>query len=257
VSLNPSSGLPGASVTVDYTERNIGAVSTGSRGIYTFFYLSDDNIWDTGDTQIGYDYHTINLAAGATINLTHTVYIPSGATVGNKYIIAYTDYYNSLTEADENNNTTAAAFTVSSPYPDLIVQSVSLNPSSGLPGASVTVDYTERNIGAVSTGSRGIYTFFYLSDDNIWDTGDTQIGYDYHTINLAAGATINLTHTVYIPSGATVGNKYIIAYTDYYNSLTEANENNNTNSAIFIVSIMPPENAEKKNLEDPELTSTE
>jgi subtilase family serine protease len=116
----PAAAGPQALVSLTWTVQNggtaaaTGAYSGGCCGDYRWYdgvYLSTDATLDAADTFVG-NWSTANqyaLAAGTSYTTTTTMQLPAAAE-GSYYLLLKTDYTGNRTfEANEGNNTYAAA----------------------------------------------------------------------------------------------------------------------------------------------------
>jgi hypothetical protein len=116
--------------------------------------------------------------------------------------------------------------------PDLVIQNLSVTPSSVTAGSSITVTYRLKNQGIYYAGPSK--TRIYYSLDNAYSSDDYEIG-SQDEGELGAGNYVNRTKTLTIPSFATSGTRYIIVYADKDNTVLESNETNQTQSFAITV----------------------
>ena len=88
-----------------FTANNIGNRDASST--YVGFYLSDDDTYDEGDTQLKQS-STGKIKVGRSKSIKLSYSFPVGQTATNKYIIAVIDGGNSVAEIDETNNIKAS-----------------------------------------------------------------------------------------------------------------------------------------------------
>lgn len=113
-------------------------------------------------------------------------------------------------------------------FPDLIVNSWSINPTSILAGNTTTVQFTIRNQG--STNAPSSTTAIWLSKDNIFNGAPTDINLnaDVSVPAIAEGQTsATLSKKVTIPSITSSGQWYIMLGADALSQVAESNEHNN------------------------------
>ncbi len=160
-----------------------------------------------GTTGIG--WITVNgLAAGTSTNFTFN-WTPT--TAGLHTLQVRTDYYNNITESNENNNQITQNITITS-GPDLIPSNLQL-PNNPQTGQTYPVTVTITNNGIVDSGMFTVKLY------------DGTKGIGWITVNgLAAGASTNITFD-WTPTTAGAHTLQVMA--DYYNNITESNENNN------------------------------
>ena len=109
--------------------------------------------------------------------------------------------------------------------PDLVVTQVD-GPSNGVKGGRISITFTVKNQGAVST-ARSTKVAFYLSTDTNITTKDNRIR-ETQAPALAPGESFTETIWGRIKRRIPAGNYYIGAIVDYKNRITESNEVNNT-----------------------------
>jgi len=110
------------------------------------------------------------------------------------------------------------------PRPDLTITSI-VEPSSGQPGSTVTVEYVVENI--YNTTSDAFEVQFVLSSDQVYDLADELIGTSQSEAPLAENTSRNTTAQVLLPSSLANGTYYWLLFVDGYDNLTESNESNN------------------------------
>lgn len=130
-------------------------------------------------------------------------------------------------------------FTVLYP-PDLVVDSV-LAPPNGFSGQPLTLSWVISNIGPTTTGMASWRDYVYLSADTILQLSiDVQLGNRTNFSALTPGQSYSNTATFTLPQGIS-GIYYLFILTDRNFSLTEGNEQNNSNiSAATAITLSPP-----------------
>ena len=128
------------------------------------------------------------------------------------------------------NRTLAANFSPVAQCPDFIVQSVSFEPSSVVPGGSVTATITVTNQGTVS--GDGGYLASWIDRSSEASIGSDGDGWASVGI-LEAGESATFTHTFAAP--AAVGNKTYRAFVDSADITLESDESNNQTAATYTV----------------------
>ena len=216
----PLSGIPGSTITVKDTTKNIGTGTSGAST--TKFYWSTNSMWDAGDTLLG-SRAIPSLPPGGTSSGTTTVTVPTGACSGTFYIIAKADADNVIAETKETNNTKYKSIKTG---PDIIVSAVTAPLTSGA-GKTISVTDTTKNQGGCPAVAST--TKLYFSTNSTWDAGDTYLG-ERAVLPLAVGETNPGTTSVTIPAGTTTGTRYIIAKADANAVVAETSETNNKKS---------------------------
>ena len=142
---------------------NIQNIGTESASSSVRFYLSDDGIYDGGDSSLK-DIKTGTLKVGKSKSMSLSYSFPSGVSATDKYIIAVIDADNAVTETNESNNSM-----VYGPIPrsDLTGQWISLvqKCKSSKKGINCRIKGS-LNIQNVGYQDAASFVKFYLSDDN-------------------------------------------------------------------------------------------
>ena len=224
-----TSAMPGGYLYPVVYEMNTGNVSAGYN--YVGYYLSTDSVYSIGDTYLTSAYVS-SLSAGYTYDVSPSLYIPTGTAYGQYYIIAIADYESYVTETNENNNTRALRITVTAPNVDLRISSFTATSSTVVASSYFYPTVYEVNTGTTLAGYN--YVYYYLSTDSTYSTGDTYLTYS-SVSSLSGGYSTLLSPSLYIPSGTTSGQYYIIAIADYESDVAETNENNNTRALRITV----------------------
>ncbi len=224
----------GDGISETFSVENIGT-ATGAQNVYWTAYVSSDAILDTAvDTVVDVD-SLAPLAGGAS----------SGAqTIGGTWPYSSGSYYLiiSLSNSEDTNNAndqspSTAAFTVSEPDIDYVVNSVSSTGDPALAGGAISETLTIRNSGTYA-GSDAVYWTAYISSDATLDNpGDTPV--DSGSISgLGAGATsasLNIDNGNW-PNIASSATYYLIVDISASDELSTATANN-TGSAAFTVNV--------------------
>ncbi|NLF30106.1 MAG: cadherin-like domain-containing protein, partial [Planctomycetes bacterium] len=220
----PPSGDSSNPIEVSWTATNTGdGLAAGFW--YDYIYLSDDDVLDGGDVQLGFFRieEPSPVGVGGSYTRTETVNIPLGAS-GSRILVA-ADQAGHLTETDETNNTWAAPITLGSP--NLIVADADA-PDAAVVGQTISVTYTVRNDGT-APATVGYSDRFYLSADDQWDAGDALLGtaepWDYLPV-AAGGGSYSMAVELPILAGAS-GGHYLLVVADGSGSVAESDETDN------------------------------
>jgi subtilase family serine protease len=213
----PASAVPGGSISVTETTKNLGSVTVASTK--TTLFLSTDTVVDAGDVLLG--TRTVpSLAGGKTSAKTTTVTIPAGKPAGSYYLLARADADDDVAELSETNNTTAHAVVLGA---DLMVQSMTA-PVAAVPGENIKIRDTTKNLGAPVGATT---TRIHLSTDPVLDAGDVVLGSRPVPALAAGGSSLGNSVTATIPPATAAGTYYILARADADDLVAEANEGNN------------------------------
>ena len=131
-----------------------------------------------------------------------------------------------------------AFFPPGGPPADLAVTSV-LTPPGVVQGADVSITYTVTNHAADPTPVDEWIDVVYLSADDIFDPGDTEVGRIEHTGGLAAGASYAETLTAQLPS-VPFGDYHVLILTDRRGQAGDASRANNLALAAETIEVFPP-----------------
>ncbi len=216
ISISPSSPTATESATITATLKNQGdADASGS--IRLMYYVDGGYIGD--------DYLSFGLGEGDS-NTESISYTASSA--GSHTVKVVVDTQNSVSESNEGNNERSETYTWKSPpMPDLIVQDISISPSSPTATETATITATLKNQGDASA-SGSIRLRYYVDGGYIGD--------DYLSFGLGSGQsdTESISYTV-----NTEGNHTVRVIIDSENIVIESNENNNDRSETYYWSPPP------------------
>ena len=225
----PATAGPGQSIDLEWTIRNDGPGDAAGR--YEAVYLSADGGLDAGDLELTEFYTGTPLASGATQTYAKTVYLADPLPVGGNYQFLFvTDSRNHVAETDETDNNLARAVTIEGA--DLHVTAASATPGTVTPGSTVQVSHTVDNAGNAAAagtfsgvqGEDGWYDRWYLSDDAIFDAGDTALTSEWAGAYapLAAGASYIINSSVILPTSTVPGTRFLLAVADADDMQAEA-----------------------------------
>ncbi|WP_460594453.1 CARDB domain-containing protein [Geomonas sp. Red276] len=221
----PATAIPGTTITVPATIKNIGYSSTGT--FYVGFYLCPTNNINTSCVNLATKMFT-SLAPGGqtTINLNAPLgSVPSG----NYYIGAIADPSNQVVEADESNNILAAATQTNVlKGPDLVMTQVT-TPATATVGQQITVPVTVKNQG-IGPAMNSYYVGLYLCPTSNITTSCTSLRQSLVSY-LAVGAQQSFNVITTVPPVAP-GTYYIGAYADSSDRNEEMDETNNALAGI-------------------------
>ena len=205
----------GDTIQVNYTLKNDGDTAVTGLSFFDAFYLSLDATLDTNTdiklSSIQFHDQTETIAAGASANFSSFVTL-RGYQGGAYNLFVRADDFESITEANETNNTRSTPITITTPNVDLEITSVTPSAATVTQGDSMTVTYVTRNNGSSPT-NHFWFDRAYLSTDNIFDSGDTYLSFiDAFTLNpIAAGASKSNTSSSFtLPSYGPTGSVFLI-----------------------------------------------
>jgi hypothetical protein len=198
--------------------QNVGNEDAASS--YIRFYLSDDNVYDETDMFLK-QVSTGKLKADNTKNKTLSYSFSTGTSATDKYIIAVIDADNTVSESNESNN-----IIVYGPIPRANFMGAWLSLTQQCKGSKCKINGTLniQNMGGTDALSSSVR--FYLSDDNVYDEGDTFLK-QIASGAVKVGKSVNKKLSYTLPPGITGTDKYVIAVIDADNSVDETNEDDN------------------------------
>ena len=233
---NPARAVPGVTFTAGDTVENGTEFSIGTTR--TRYYLSADGTRNAGDRLLTGSRAVPALAAGGTSNGTANVVIPNGTPSGTYYFLACADDTKNTVESNDTNNCRTSPTRIEVGRPDLVVAVVNNPPANAVRGGSVTVSGTVRNPSEFDAAD----TFrvqYYLSSDEVKNSGDRLLT-GYRTVNgLAAGASLPTTTPVTIPAATLGGNYYLLVCVDDTSQVAETNEANNCRASTAKLTVAP------------------
>ena len=222
VSVSPSSLEPGERFTLFATVRNQGSGSSNSTTLR--YYRSSNSSISTSDTEVGTDY-VGSLQAGQSSDESISLNAPSSA--GTYYYGACADPVPGESDT-QNNCSKAVTITVGQTRTiEIVVDFVSVSPSSLEPGERFTLNAAVRNQGSGSSDSTTLR--YYRSINSSISTSDTEVGTDY-VGSLQAGQSSDESISLNAPSSA--GTYYYGACADPVPG--ESDTQNNCSKAVTI-----------------------
>ena len=180
-----------------------------------------------------------SLASNAARRFTNTVVFPASQ-AGTRYLVVAVNQSRSVFEGtDTANNTNISAAPIQIQAPDLVVDSVSAQPSPATLGQSLTVSWRIRNVGTASAA--GWTERVTLARQGASPGSGTRLLDRPAAAPLAPGATETRTVTVPLPlvPGAVAGAHVLTVEADVGAQVREALETNNTASANLAL-VLPP-----------------
>ncbi|XP_048590560.1 uncharacterized protein LOC116611783 isoform X3 [Nematostella vectensis] len=167
--------------------------------------------------------------------------IPPRLKSGNYELSVHTDNHNNVFEFTfDNNNIMKTSITIMDAFPDLAVKKLSVNVERDETSAFVRVNFTVENRGDGKTfgapWTDGIFVSATLSL-----TGSVSIGRIPRGDNLSPSRSYEVIDSVFRIPRNIHGRRYILIYTDSYQSVTEAKRNNNYHhsSEVFVPQVLP------------------
>ncbi len=243
VSTPPSGLVPSQPVSVSWTLTNEGPVPAQGPWV-DLVYFSDDDVIG-GDVLAGsFPYDGSLGTAPDQVVRTHTVSLP--ADPGTYWVVVVANGGNpAMPEEDlaDNAAISAASFVIpQTPYPDLVVESVTAPPGGTLSGSTVDVSYVVRNLGPGDSASPFWQDRVYLTTSDLPGTDPTSgtlLGTFANATVLAAGDLYAVTHSVALPHDIQ-GTFFLAVRSDAQDQLLEVDDaNNDAFGPAFTVNLEP------------------
>lgn len=223
--LSTSNGAPGGQVTINLTVLNQGRAAAPA-SVTEIRLLTTPTVGQTGvllnSTNLG------PIAPNLSIPLPITVTIPTTVPPGNYFIGVILDAAATVDDADRTNNTSSSPFQVVAAA-SVIVDALSVAPTSVDPGGNVTVTFSIRNQGGSPTPSLN-HDVVFSNTATIDRT--TPLLVSRQTGPIAPGAAQQVVVTVTVPQNAAPGNRFIGVIADSGNVLASTNSTRTTPLAI-------------------------
>lgn len=221
-STNKATVISGKAIVLSATTSNTGEASSAASTLR--YYRSNDATITTNDTPLGTD-SVSSLNINATENDSLSSNTPNAT--GTFYYGACIDTV-ANEETTNNNCSTAIEVTVVSP-PDLTISTFSTSSQQVLPGSSITLNTSAKNIGDTTANSSTLR--YFRSINAVIETNDTQIGTDA-VASLSTNASNNESITINAPT--TAGTYYYGACIDTVTDETTTNNNCSTSIAVTV-----------------------
>ncbi|NND71885.1 MAG: T9SS type A sorting domain-containing protein [Rhodothermales bacterium] len=250
----PADAVAGQPISVIWTVENLAIGETEKNLWYDAVYISSDRTVDSSDKLLGTRVRNTGLGSAASYTDTLRTTVPTFV-AGSNYILVQTDTRNDLYEhLAESNNIATSLTDFDLPEPsDLVIEDVA-GPATAIPGESALITWTLRNQG--TNAARGIVRdAVYISADEQWSADDKILGVHEREIDLAPGATGNLSMRIDVASsfalnaagdvtaklpGVPSGDYFFIVRADIVNQLREDDEDNNAASSTAQTSVDLP-----------------
>ena len=236
VSNPPAAARPGTSFTVTDTVRNQGTMTAS--GLAIRYYLSADAQKSPDDRLLTGSRSVPTLAPAAASTQTVNVTIPPATPLGTYVLLACADDTKLVAESDEGNNCLASAGAITVALPDLVQQTVSSPGGPFRRGTAFTVSDTVLNDSRVGTPSPAT-TRYYLSTDNVRNTGDILLTGARTVPILGPSASSSASIAVTIPSTTLPGTYVLLACADDTKVVAESNDTNNCRASGTAVVVAP------------------
>ena len=212
----------GSTVYVTGLVKNLGGVSAGAFRVG--YYLSTNSAITTGDKLL----RSINISsvtAGGQASISTSFQLPTNLVTGTYYVGVILDDLAQVSELSELNNTRYSAVKVTG-RPDLNMEFSRTTSGTYTSGASVLIQFRERNIGGATAGAHDVSC--YLSTNSTISAADTYLG-KVAISSLGANVTSLKTLSTKMPTKGS-GVYYIGCVADIANKISEVTTSNNSAS---------------------------
>ncbi len=223
---------PGGNLSVTFTVKNQGGQAAGSFEVA--FALAPQA--GGSDIALGPGRNVASLAAGASAPFTNVLPVPPDIPAGTYKVRVTADGGAGVAEADETNNDFLTGV-VTVGLPDLAVQSLTFTPPATLPGGSVTVTHTVKNL-ALAPGAAGasLSRLRMGPGQNLSPVTDLGLA---SVPALLPGATATISKAVTVPGNASVGLYYLSARADDPGTIAEPDDVNNLRFSLTRLIVGP------------------
>ncbi len=239
---SPSSVAPGESMSVSWQIRNNGTATAASSQSQVRITASGSS-WGSPAANVGGPVATGPIAAGAVLNQSTTITVPSSLAPGTYYVWVLADNTSLLDQSNVNNDYAAsAAFTLPGGAVDVQPLNVTRSPSSVAPGESLSIDWQIRNNGTAAADSSQSQVRITSSSSSGGGPANN-VGSPVATGVIAAGATINQNTSIIVPASLTHGTYYVWVIADNTSLLDQSNVNNDYAVSVSF-NIGPPQQGE-------------
>jgi subtilase family serine protease len=256
ISLNiqPGTLASGTNVTIQWQDTNSGNATAAANWNDRVTIVNTNSGVTLLDTTVPYGTNTLGpLTNGTARSRSYSFTLPNGtAAVGNLRFSITADTFNSVFEYNpsgtgESNNTALVVIGSSiSPYPDLQVINLDVQPATLASGTNVTIHWQDANTGnAPALGSWYDHVTVVNTNSGVMLL-DTTVVYDTNSAGVLTNGTVrDRSYSFALPyttNGA--GNLLFTVVADTFNNLFEYNpggtgENNNSNSLIRFSNLTP------------------
>jgi subtilase family serine protease len=225
--------VAGGNVSVTYTLKNQGGQAVG--GFDVAFAL----VPQAGGPEqpIGPGRSLVGLGAGASSPLTSILAIPADTAPGAYRIKVIADAGGAVPEADETNNTLLTG-PINVVQADLRVDSVLFTPAATLPGGTVTLTHTLKNLApAPATAAASVSHLYFAANQSISgaviDLGTVAVP------SMAGAGTATVRKSIQIPGNTSAGLYYAAVKADDAGVIFEASESNNVGFSLARLIVGP------------------
>jgi sugar lactone lactonase YvrE len=240
----PSAFSSGQTINVSYTVENQGAHTPIVNYWIDKVYLSSMSTFDVNASVL---LKTITYSTGTTLNpgntytKQNTVNIPNGIS-GTYYLYVFTDAGNNVFEYTytANNILRSSALNVSlTPYPDLVVSSLTVTEDTVMSGTLFNLAWTISNQGTAPTDNSWKDNIGYFTSTNTSVGGTDFVTFSSTTSSLLNGNSTSRNASIVAPTFSGSVKIYFLMKTDALNSNYEYQFENNNFSVLDSLVVLP------------------
>src|SRR4029077_3060272 len=232
LTVTPTSGASGSTVTVNFTIYNQGSGASNPSTTHIRLNTSSSSV-TTSDALLA-SLSIPALSAGASYNISQPVTIPSVTASGAHYVWVILDVNNVGGQSNTNNDKAETSFTIASTsQSDLVPQGLTVSPTSGTPGSTITVSFTIYNQGSGASNPSTTHIRLNTSSSSV-TTSDALLA-SLSIPALSAGASYNISQPVTIPSVTASGAHYVWVILDVNNVGRQRHTNNDKAETSFTI----------------------
>jgi hypothetical protein len=241
---SPSAFSSGQTINVSYTVENQGAHTPIVNSWIDKVYLSSMSTFDENASVLlkTITYSTGNtLSPGNSYTKQNTVNIPNGIS-GTYYLYVFTDAGNNVFEYTytANNILRSSALNVSlTPYPDLVVSSLTVTEDTVMSGTLFNLAWTISNQGSAPTDNSWKDNIGYFTSTNTSVGGTDFVTFSSTTSSLLNGNSSSRTASIVAPTFSGSVKIYFLMKTDALNSNYEYQFENNNFSVLDSLVVLP------------------
>jgi len=248
----PNTLTAGDIISITYSVKNIGEITTGYNSWNDYLYLSKYPGYSRSDIILKNYQINSPLDISETYTKTMNINIPTNIS-GDYFIKLKTDNNNTIYEYSyEDNNYTHSQLINVLPYPtiDLVIDNFDI-PYSALSGQIINIHHTVRNIGQTTTLSSKWYDKYFISQDNFLSSNnDILLKTIAHSGAISANEAYTQNTIISLPEGIS-GTFYMIVQTDSDNNVSEVIESNNTFISPISIQLSPYPDLQLSNVDIP------
>ena len=227
----PETASLGETISLSWTVENSGEGSALAPTWTDQIFISSDETLDDTDTLVSQKTYsnTSGVATGQSYNRQENVSIPNSVAAGGQYLLFAANGDSKQGETNRENNVAARQIDLAGP--DLTL-SDSSSPETIQAGKVFDISWQVSNQGTADALADQWYDYVYLSSDETLSNNDQFITSKQVSLDdgIAPGENYTLNSSVFIPTNASTGDRYLLFVTDRESSQGEIDESNNVSA---------------------------